>query len=286
MNASGSASRTKSEFVRSPAQVGELLLERPLASSVRRHGRGQHGDRRRTDRGRRRRRRSMTPVRSSTLEMCPSPTARTVMRKRVDPAGSPPWSGCGTIDGLNSAAALDRELLGEVGADEPAAVDLQAARAREAVLHQGEVRRPTCPRGRGAGGRTCPARLRAPRSTSPSVRSRTRPRMTAGSRLARAGQLLAGQEDPADHAGVVGSQDVLGAAHPRRCRPRASPADRERGIARDLQRREPGERRLGALVQVRPCPRSRPSKPPPVTGVAHDDPAVVGAVEPGEAHAR
>ena len=46
----------------------------------------------------------MVPVRNSMLETWPSPTARTLIRNRVVPAGSDVWSGCTTIEGLNSAA--------------------------------------------------------------------------------------------------------------------------------------------------------------------------------------
>ena len=37
-------------------------------------------------------------------EMCPSPVARRLITKRSDPGGSPSWLGCGTTEGLNSAA--------------------------------------------------------------------------------------------------------------------------------------------------------------------------------------
>src|SRR5664279_5126579 len=48
---------------------------------------------------------SIVPVRNSMLEMWPSPTPRALITNRVEPAGRPSWSGWGTIDGLNSAAA-------------------------------------------------------------------------------------------------------------------------------------------------------------------------------------
>ncbi len=47
---------------------------------------------------------STVPVRSSTLDRCPSPIARRVMTNLIAPGGRPDWSGCGTIDGLRSPA--------------------------------------------------------------------------------------------------------------------------------------------------------------------------------------
>ena len=44
------------------------------------------------------------PVRKVMEEMCPSPVARRLKMKRSAPLGNPVWSGCGTMDGLNSAA--------------------------------------------------------------------------------------------------------------------------------------------------------------------------------------
>jgi hypothetical protein len=67
--------------------------------------------------------------------MCPSPTARRLITNRRSPAPGPPV-GAGTIrraqhsDGLNSAAAFDRILVGEVGADEQAALAATAGVAR------------------------------------------------------------------------------------------------------------------------------------------------------------
>ena len=46
----------------------------------------------------------MMPRRKMIDEMCPSPTARRLIRKRTSPSGNPSWSRAGTIDGLNSAA--------------------------------------------------------------------------------------------------------------------------------------------------------------------------------------
>ena len=37
-------------------------------------------------------------------EMCPSPVARKLMMNRSAPFGTFAWFGCGTIDGLKSAA--------------------------------------------------------------------------------------------------------------------------------------------------------------------------------------
>ena len=45
-----------------------------------------------------------TPMRKVMEEMCPSPVARRLRMKRNPPFGTPDWSGCGTMDGLNSAA--------------------------------------------------------------------------------------------------------------------------------------------------------------------------------------
>ena len=47
----------------------------------------------------------MIPSRKATEEMCPSPTARRLIRMRVDPAGIPDWSKCGTALGFINAAA-------------------------------------------------------------------------------------------------------------------------------------------------------------------------------------
>ena len=46
----------------------------------------------------------ITPLRNSMEDMCPSPVARRLMMKRSEPSATPDWSGCGTIDGLKSAA--------------------------------------------------------------------------------------------------------------------------------------------------------------------------------------
>jgi hypothetical protein len=48
---------------------------------------------------------SITPDLNPMDEMCPSPVARRLMMIRHSPGDSPLWSGCGTIEGLNSAAA-------------------------------------------------------------------------------------------------------------------------------------------------------------------------------------
>src|SRR5271167_1501113 len=46
----------------------------------------------------------MIPVRKVMEEICPSPVARKLRIKRRAPEGRSDWSGCGTMDGLNSAA--------------------------------------------------------------------------------------------------------------------------------------------------------------------------------------
>ena len=45
------------------------------------------------------------PVRNVTELTWPSPVARRLSTKRSSPAAKPAWSGCATIDGLNSAEA-------------------------------------------------------------------------------------------------------------------------------------------------------------------------------------
>src|ERR1017187_1258815 len=47
----------------------------------------------------------IVPVLNSMLDKWPSPTARRLMTNRSSPGLQPAWSGCGTIDGLNNAAA-------------------------------------------------------------------------------------------------------------------------------------------------------------------------------------
>ena len=47
---------------------------------------------------------STVPERNVIEEMCPSPVARKLSTNRREPGGKPVWSGCQTIDGLNSAA--------------------------------------------------------------------------------------------------------------------------------------------------------------------------------------
>ena len=47
---------------------------------------------------------STVPLRNVIDEMCPSPVARRLSTNRREPSSSPDWSGCQTIDGLNSAA--------------------------------------------------------------------------------------------------------------------------------------------------------------------------------------
>ena len=47
----------------------------------------------------------IVPVLNSMLDRWPSPTARRLITNRSSPGPQPAWSGCGTIDGLNSAAA-------------------------------------------------------------------------------------------------------------------------------------------------------------------------------------
>ena len=49
--------------------------------------------------------RPIVPLRNCRLLMCPSPVARRLRMNRLRPRSSPDWSGCQTIDGLNSAAA-------------------------------------------------------------------------------------------------------------------------------------------------------------------------------------
>src|ERR1017187_868525 len=46
----------------------------------------------------------MIPVRKVMEEICPSPVARKLRIKRRAPEGRSDWSGCGTMEGLNSAA--------------------------------------------------------------------------------------------------------------------------------------------------------------------------------------
>src|ERR1700722_795206 len=46
----------------------------------------------------------MIPVRKVMEEICPSPVARKLRTKRRAPKGRSDWSGCGTMEGLNSAA--------------------------------------------------------------------------------------------------------------------------------------------------------------------------------------
>ena len=46
-----------------------------------------------------------TPLRNSTLDRWPSPTARRLRTNRHCPGSRPDWSGCTTADGLNRAAA-------------------------------------------------------------------------------------------------------------------------------------------------------------------------------------
>jgi hypothetical protein len=45
-----------------------------------------------------------TPVRNSTHERWPSPTARTLITNLTSPGARPLWSGWVTMDGLHSAA--------------------------------------------------------------------------------------------------------------------------------------------------------------------------------------
>src|SRR5579872_4739928 len=44
------------------------------------------------------------PVRKVIEEICPSPVARKLRIKRRAPGGRSDWSGCGTMEGLKSAA--------------------------------------------------------------------------------------------------------------------------------------------------------------------------------------
>ena len=44
------------------------------------------------------------PLRKVIEEMWPSPVARRLMMNRLEPSGTPDWSGAQTIEGLNSAA--------------------------------------------------------------------------------------------------------------------------------------------------------------------------------------
>ncbi len=54
-------------------------------------------------------------------EIWPSPVALRLRMNRAHPSGKPDWSGCITIDGLNSRRRLEGILLGEVRADQQAA---------------------------------------------------------------------------------------------------------------------------------------------------------------------
>ena len=47
---------------------------------------------------------SMVPVPNVIEEIWPSPVARRLKMNRSEPGGRSDWSGCGTMDGLNSAA--------------------------------------------------------------------------------------------------------------------------------------------------------------------------------------
>ena len=47
---------------------------------------------------------SITPLRKTIEEMCPSPVARRLMANLTDPGGKPVWSTDGTMEGLKSAA--------------------------------------------------------------------------------------------------------------------------------------------------------------------------------------
>ena len=77
---------------------------------------------------------AMTPVRNSMEEMWPSPVARRLMMKRRAPSGDAVWSGCGTMEGLNSAADSSAYSPREERADE------KLARAGQRALGEDDVR--------------------------------------------------------------------------------------------------------------------------------------------------
>ena len=63
-----------------------------------------------------------TPVRNSTDDRCPSPTARRLRTNRHRPGARPDWSGCTTADGLNRAAASTEYSWVNQAPDEAAAL--------------------------------------------------------------------------------------------------------------------------------------------------------------------
>ncbi len=157
---------------------------------------------------------STMPVRNSTLEMCPSPIARTVMTKRVVPGGQAALVRVRHHRRVEQGRSLDGELRREVGTDEPTSVRLQAPDPHEPMLHGHEV--------------GVPRDLEIPVPVSEGVPYGLELRVHLsllevedaaedhrGTGLPGLPQLLAGQEDPADHAVVIGSQHVLRPAHPR-----------------------------------------------------------------------
>ena len=175
------------------------------------------------------------------------------MTKRVEPAASPPWSGWATIEGLKQRGALDGELLGEVRADEPASLGGRAPPGRS---------RRCADEARSARPRSREVAVAARRTTSLSARELGRRPPSSDSASTRS-STAAERDSPGPDASWPGRKSRLTtrAGSGRSTWPvrRTQAASTGRVIggcrrarrARDeLHGRQPGERRLRALVLV------------------------------------
>ena len=133
------------------------------------------------------------------------------MTNRTAPVGSPDWSGCATMDGLNSAAASRAySLLKVAPTSRRRAGDSVRLRRRRGAPPAGSGR-PRSRRGRGVGSRTstgCDPGCRRPRCRIAPGPARARP---TNATPPRPDDLLAGQERPTDHSRRVRAQDAVDA---------------------------------------------------------------------------
>ena len=222
---------------------------------------------------------SMTPERKVIDEMCPSPVARRLRMNRREPSGRPDWSGCQTIDGLNSAADSSAYSCVKYAPISSRRLSLMSWSVSRSVL-DGSKRRWKKSRIRWCRPWNSRMTSASSRSTSGSASAMTRAMIFVDPLFARR------PEGPDDDARIVRLEDDPGAfdVHVRTFRlyvkeSASWPDDLSAGRPPEPreqvhlgQREQEGEGRLGPLVLVdavlraarrgsRPCSRRRAARP-------------------------
>ena len=151
-----------------------------------------------------------TPVRNSTDDRCPSPTARRLRMNRQLPGRRPDWSGCSDGGRVEQGGRLDRELVGEPGAHEAAALVATDRRRRVSGARSARSSPSARPAGHGGAPRSGhrPASRSTPTSSSGSARIRRQHPGGPGPTVVR--ELVTGHEQPRQHPRRVRGQVDVG----------------------------------------------------------------------------